>query len=156
MNITLLGATGGTGHEIANRLLHSPQAAELYSVTLLVRNASRIKFDASNAIVLTGDASVPSDLEKAIATADVVISTLGYPASLQAIFSKITLLTDFSDEFHQCDSCYTISTIPIGLQALYRTVIAQDMKDKAGLEAGLEKYGGELVIVRPALLTDGS
>ena len=78
--IILIGATRGTGREIAMLLLHS-DLAKNYSVTILCRNAQRLDYDISAATVITGDALSLRDLTTAINGASIVVSTLGVAPS---------------------------------------------------------------------------
>jgi putative NADH-flavin reductase len=71
MNVTIFGATSGTGHILAEKCL-----AAGYNVTALVRDAS--KFDlADRCRVVNGDARDPGPVCNAVRGANAVFSTLG-------------------------------------------------------------------------------
>nr|WP_246710513.1 MULTISPECIES: SDR family oxidoreductase [unclassified Martelella] len=81
--VLVLGATGGTGRAIVQRLNdlgHVPVA--------LVRSPEKAKD--LNAVIVEGDASDAAALDKAMAGVDVVISALGTPVSP---FRQVTLLS---------------------------------------------------------------
>jgi putative NADH-flavin reductase len=80
MKVLVLGATGGTGQEVASQALEKG-----HLVTAFVRDPSRLKFSADRLRVLTG--TVTGDgapLATAIRGQDVVISALGRGKSLKS------------------------------------------------------------------------
>jgi putative NADH-flavin reductase len=70
--ITLFGATGQTGNAFLNQILNSS-----YEITALVRNASKLKISAPILKVIEGDVLNITDVEKAVAGADIVVSLFG-------------------------------------------------------------------------------
>ncbi|ORY37780.1 NAD(P)-binding protein [Rhizoclosmatium globosum] len=165
-NVTVIGATRGTGKEVALRLLQAPTK---FHVTILCRSATRLDYDTAGSTIITGDASNQHDVETAIQNANVVISALG--ATNTTPFQKVDLLTHYADVLvtaaerlpvpprlifvSAMGTGESIWTVPLLLQVVCRTVIANKMEDKFGMEERVGKYKGEWVCVRPGMLTDG-
>lgn len=72
MNITLFGASGGIGSLLTSYALNCGD-----TVTAHVRNPEKINQRHSNLNIVAGELTDMNSMEKAIAIADVVISTLG-------------------------------------------------------------------------------
>lgn len=72
MNLTIFGATGGTGRRLLERAL-----AEGHDVTAFVRNPSRLSARHERLSVVVGDVRDASKVEEAVAGRDAVISVLG-------------------------------------------------------------------------------
>jgi putative NADH-flavin reductase len=72
MNLTIFGDSGAIGKIVTALALKNGD-----TVTAYVRRAEGIEKSADNLFVVMGDLSNQSQIEKAIAKADVVISTLG-------------------------------------------------------------------------------
>jgi putative NADH-flavin reductase len=70
--ITLFGATGQTGNAFLNQILNSN-----YEITVLVRNANKLKQSAPNLKIIEGDVLNIADVEKAVSGADIVVSLFG-------------------------------------------------------------------------------
>lgn len=75
MRIAILGATGGTGREVARLAL-----AEGHEVTVLVRDPARLELASERLRVLTGDALRADDVDAAIKGQDAVFVSLGLSA----------------------------------------------------------------------------
>lgn len=72
MNITIFGATGGTGRALTEQAL-----AEGHSVTGFGRNPDAVKLQHPNLKMIKGDIFDPAGVEEAIAGQDVVFCALG-------------------------------------------------------------------------------
>jgi putative NADH-flavin reductase len=72
MNVLVVGATGGTGRAVVERLL-----MQGHKVTAFSRNTSALKSRDANLSILSGDVSHPADLAIAVKGQDAVIVTLG-------------------------------------------------------------------------------
>lgn len=79
MNLVVLGATGGTGRLVVEQAL-----AAGHTVTALVRSPEKLATSQPNVRVVTGSATDPESLERALEGADAVISTLGGGGSVIA------------------------------------------------------------------------
>jgi len=79
MNLVVLGATGGTGRLVVEKAL----AAE-HMVTALVRSPEKLGTSQANLRVISGSATDPESVARALESADAVISTLGGGGSVIA------------------------------------------------------------------------
>lgn len=77
MNITIFGANGAIGKIVTNYALKNGD-----TVTTYVRRLDSIEKSSSNLIIMVGDLTNQSLIEKAVENADVVISTLGPPLDM--------------------------------------------------------------------------
>lgn len=71
MNILILGATGRVGTQILNLAL-----SDQHSVTVLVRNPSKLQHKSDHLHIIEGNVLNPENLSHAVKDIDVVISTL--------------------------------------------------------------------------------
>src|SRR5690348_1490700 len=72
MKVLVLGATGATGRLVVEQALQAG-----HSVRALVRSPEKLTGPTSGLEVVTGQATDPDDVARAMAGVDVVISTLG-------------------------------------------------------------------------------
>jgi uncharacterized protein YbjT (DUF2867 family) len=79
MNLLVLGATGGTGRLVVDQAL-----AAGHTVTTLVRSPEKLATNHHNLRVVTGTATNPESVARALEGADAVISTLGGGGSVIA------------------------------------------------------------------------
>ena len=158
--VLVLGATGGTGRAIVERLRdlgHEPVA--------LVRSSDKARD--LGAIVVEGDARDPEALDRAMVGVDAVISSLGTPISP---FREVTLLSTATRAVvaamarHGVTRLVAITGIGAGdsrghagflfdriiMPLLLRKVYA----DKDRQEAVIRESGLDWVIVRPSVLND--
>jgi NAD(P)-dependent dehydrogenase (short-subunit alcohol dehydrogenase family) len=93
MNVTVFGATGGTGRHVVKQAL-----AQGHNVTAFVRDPTKLGLEHKNLKIVQGDASDAAAVERAVAGADAVISALGptkplqpgiYPAAARNIVSAM-------------------------------------------------------------------
>jgi uncharacterized protein YbjT (DUF2867 family) len=79
MNLVVLGATGGTGRLVVEKAL-----AAGHMVTALVRSPEKLGTSQANLRVISGSATDPESVARALESADAVISTLGGGGSVIA------------------------------------------------------------------------
>uniref|UniRef100_A0A3B5AD03 NAD(P)-binding domain-containing protein n=1 Tax=Stegastes partitus TaxID=144197 RepID=A0A3B5AD03_9TELE len=82
MKITVLGATGQTGQYLVNQALQQG-----HTVTAVVRNPAKLTVHHDNLKVVTADIFSPDSLKPHFKGQDVIMSCLGFPAS---VFSAVT------------------------------------------------------------------
>jgi putative NADH-flavin reductase len=80
MNLTVLGATGGTGRQVVEEAL-----AGGHQVTALARDPGKLGLQNPRLRVVQGSIQEASAVEEAIAGADAVVSALG-PRSNQPVY----------------------------------------------------------------------
>jgi putative NADH-flavin reductase len=80
MNLTLFGANGGTG-----RLLANQGVEQGHRVTAVTRHPETFPLQHPNLRLVAGDVYDPAVVERGVADADAVISTLGVPYSRRPI-----------------------------------------------------------------------
>jgi uncharacterized protein YbjT (DUF2867 family) len=154
MNLVILGATGGTGRLVVEQAL-----AAGHTVTALVRSPEKLTISDSRLRVITGSATDPRDVARALAGADAVINTLGGSGSViadstQAIvdaarqtgLKRVVALSSFLVERERLNApMRLVSTFAVGAM----------VKDKTFGEELLRSSDLEWTIVYAALLTDG-
>jgi uncharacterized protein YbjT (DUF2867 family) len=79
MNLVVLGASGRTGRLVVEQALGAG-----HTVTALVRSPEKLAMRSSNFRLVTGEATDPSAVARALENADAVISTLGGSGSVIA------------------------------------------------------------------------
>ena len=154
MNLLVLGATGRTGRLVVEQAL-----AAGHTVTALVRSPEKLTAGNSNLRVVSGSATDKSDLSRALAGADAVISTLGGKGSViedssQAIVaaariagvSRVVVLSSWVVEQDRMD---VVSRLLTGI------AMGPVIKDKNAGEQVLRQSDLEWTIVYPSMLTDG-
>ncbi|GJM41182.1 MAG: hypothetical protein DHS20C20_14640 [Ardenticatenaceae bacterium] len=72
MNVTIFGATGGTGQELVKQAL-----AAGHKVTAYVRNPAKLNQTSEALTVIQGEMNEPDKITQAVTRADAVISALG-------------------------------------------------------------------------------
>jgi uncharacterized protein YbjT (DUF2867 family) len=154
MNLLVLGASGRTGRLVVEQAL-----AAGHTVTALVRSPEKLTMSNSNLRVVTGEATDPSAVSRALKGANAVISTLGGKGSViadstQAIVaaaheagvSRVVLLSSWLVERDRMDAVTRLLT-GIAMGAM--------VKDKSAGEQMLRQSDLEWTIVYPGVLTDG-
>jgi uncharacterized protein YbjT (DUF2867 family) len=79
MNLVVLGASGRTGRLVVEQALGAG-----HTITALVRSPEKLAMRSSNFRLVTGEATDPSAVARALEDADAVISTLGGSGSVIA------------------------------------------------------------------------
>ena len=154
MNLAVLGATGGTGRLVVEQAL-----AAGHKVTALVRSPEKLTLRNPNLHVITGQATDPSAVSRALDGADALISTLGGAGSViseatQAIVdaapragvSRVVVLSSFVVERDRFDPVARLLT---GL------AMGSMIKDKSTGEKALRGSNLDWTIVYASGLTDG-
>lgn len=162
--ILVIGASSGTGLETVKRAL-----GEGHRVRAFARSADQICLDEPNLERLTGDATVPADIRRALSGIDVVIQTLGVKAGPEMVvrgtklFSKATrvlieamqaegisrliALTGFGagDSRNQGGCLYDLG---------FNAVLGRVYDDKSVQEHLIRSSDLAWTIARPVILTD--
>lgn len=162
MKLLVIGAAGKTGQGIVDQAL-----AAGHQVTAFVHHREHYKEPAGLERVVAGDVQNPTTVAKAMDGQEAVLDALGghFP------FLDTTLETDSARIVLDCMRAagvrrlVILSTLGEGdssanVHSFYKhlimpTLLRGAMKDKAGMEAVVEKSDLDWTIVRPAGLTDG-
>jgi putative NADH-flavin reductase len=162
MKILVLGATGGTGHEVVSQALEKG-----HLVTAFVRDPSRLKVPADRLRVLTG--TVTGDgapLAAAVRGQDVVISALGrgmslkseglmaqtMPAIVRAMESEGIRRLIFTSAY---GVGVTWRDVPLLGKIVINVFLRNLYADKAVGEAELQRSAIDWTLVYPVQLTNG-
>jgi putative NADH-flavin reductase len=158
----IIGATGGTGHELVSQALERG-----YAVTALVRDPSRLQVDHPQLTVIQGDVLDQGSVDAAMRGQEAVLSALGhkrffYPTR---ILSEGTRNILRAMETHGVPRLVCETALGIGDSAgrmgLYYTLFVVPVIlpfyfwDKTRQEQMIARSNLEWVIVRPGALTDG-
>lgn len=158
MNILVVGAAGKTGRAVVEQAL-----AAGHAVTAFVHHADG--YDVEGVRVVEGDATDPEAMDAAVAGQDAVLDTIGGKApykdttleqvAASTIIASMTrhgvrrlIVTSMLGEG---DSTPNTS---IASRLFVSTVLRGANKDKAAMEAEVERSGLDWVILRPPRLTD--
>jgi uncharacterized protein YbjT (DUF2867 family) len=154
MNLLVLGATGRTGRLVVEQAL-----AAGHTVTALVRSPEKLTMSDANLHVVTGGATDPAAVSRALTGVDAVIGTLGGKGSViadstraivtaagAAGVSRIVVLSSWVVERDRMDPATRLLT---GL------AMGPVIKDKSAGEQVLRQSDLEWTIVYPSMLTDG-
>ncbi len=162
MKLLVLGATGGTGHEVASQALQKG-----HQVTVLVRDPTRLKVTSDRIKVLigsvTGDAAA---LAAAVRGHEVVISALGRGMSLkaqglmeQSIPAIVQAMEAEGVRRLIFTSAYGVGVTWRDVPLLGKVVITVFLRnlyaDKAKGEAALQRSALDWTLVYPVQLTNG-
>lgn len=161
MNITIFGATGGTGKQIVVQAL-----AAGHQVAALVRDPAKLNSEDQRLTIVAGDVLDAAKVEQTIAGADAVVVSLGNTANNpDFIVSQGTQV--IVDAMHRLGTPRRIiivsslgvgeskDQVPFAFKMLMNTVIRKPMQDKEKQEAIVKASGLDWTIVRPGGLTDG-
>ncbi|MGB3135453.1 MAG: SDR family oxidoreductase, partial [Nodosilinea sp.] len=162
MNLLIVGATGGTGHELVKQALHQE-----HTVTGFSRHASKLATQYPALKVIEGDVADQAIVEKAVEGQDAVLSALGSsslkrnPALTEGIKNIVKAMKQhhvkrlvYQSSLGVGDSRKQVSFLVryIIIPLVLRNAIA-DHEDK---ERIIRQSDLDWVIVRPAGLTDDS
>lgn len=157
--IIIFGATGGTGQELVKQALEQD-----YEVTALVRNLKNLK-TTNNLKIIQGDILNLQDVTKAVRKQDVVLCSIGMPAS-----DKSTLRADGTANIIKAMQTNGVSrlicqsslgfgdskeVLPWHMKYIIVPFILKNaFKDHELQESNIEKSNLEWTIVRPGNLTN--
>lgn len=163
--VTIIGASKGIGLETTKKAL-----AEGHHVNAFARSATDITIKSDKLIKSNGDALLSTDVEAAVADADVVIQTLGVPFNTRLLTGPIRLFSSATrillpamkhagvkrliavTGYGAGDSRETISV----LQRLpFNLVFGRAYKDKSIQEEMIKASNLDWIIARPGILTNG-
>ncbi len=160
-NLLILGSTRGTGR----RLLDLALAAG-HRVTALVRDPRRLDVEHPNLHVMTGDATCPDDVMRAVQGQDAVLSALGAPAlsntSLRATSARVMVRAMEALGVRRLVSLSVLGAgeshrlLPWHLKYLiFPLYLRKAVADHERQEAHIKDSQLSWTIVRPPTLTNG-
>jgi uncharacterized protein YbjT (DUF2867 family) len=154
MNLLVLGATGRTGRLVVEQAL-----AAGHTVTALVRSPEKLTIRNSNLRVVAGSATDAADVARALASADVLLSTLGGGGSVIADSTgamveaahktgvrRVVVLSSF---FVQRDRLHALPRLLTGV------AMGSVIKDKSAGEQLLRQSDLDWTIIYASILKDG-
>ena len=154
MNLLILGATGRTGRLVVEQALAAGN-----TVTALVRSPEKLTIRNSNLRVVTGRATDPEDVARALVGADGVLSTLGGGGSVIADSTgamveaahktgvrRVVVLSSFFVERNR------LGAVP---RLLTGVAMGSVIKDKSAGEQLLRQSDLDWTIIYASLLKDG-
>jgi len=163
MKLTLLGATGSVGRELVTQALSAG-----HTVTVLVRNPDKLGDLRARVTIVQGDVTDPAVVDRAIAGADAVLSTLGHTkASPRDIFALAISHTITAMHRHGVQRLVVLANTGVSnaedqptfgqrlQRALMGLTIAQTNQDHAAQARLIADSGLDWTIVRAALLSNG-
>jgi uncharacterized protein YbjT (DUF2867 family) len=160
MNITVVGATGGTGNELVRQLI-----AKGHTVTAFVRKPQKLGDLAENITVVQGDARNYEALIRAITGSDAVMSALG-PRTLKKDDVQSVFFTNVVQAMNQigvsrfiCLSAWGAgdsgNKTPMAMKLLQKTVLKNMFADKNKGESVIITSPLHYTLVRPGQLQNG-
>lgn len=160
MQLTIFGATGGTGRQLVEQAL-----AAGHAVTALVRDPAKLTLQNPNLNVMEGNVLQPADVTKAIAGAAAVIVSLGNTSNnpdlsvsngtqqiVQAMQSQGVRRLIIVSSLGVGDSK---NQVPFLFKLIMWTFLRKAIRDKEEQERIVRASGLDWTIVRPGGLTDG-
>ncbi|HEY1742738.1 MAG TPA: SDR family oxidoreductase [Granulicella sp.] len=159
MKVLVFGATGKTGGLIVDRAV-----AKGHEVTVLVRDAN--KFTREGVRILTGDATKPNDVLKAVRGQEAVIDAIGGATPYKTTRLESTSVRNIIEAMQTEDVQRLIVISMMGLgesraQApfwykylLMTTFLHGSTADKALMEGEVTTSGLDYLIARPPILKD--
>jgi uncharacterized protein YbjT (DUF2867 family) len=161
MKISIFGASGATGQHLVKQAL-----AANHQVTALVRSASSLSLDHASLNTIVGDFEQPEAVQRAVQSADVVISVLGIRKKgavdictngVRAILAAMAAMAAQHKRRLIVLSAYGAGeTQGASLSAwMIRRILAAKMRDKDNMEALVRAANIDWTIVRPPALTNG-
>jgi uncharacterized protein YbjT (DUF2867 family) len=158
MKISIFGASGSTGQHLVLQAL-----AANHQVTALVRSASSLSLDHASLNSIVGDLEQPEAVQRAVQSADVVISVLGIrkKGAVDICTNGVRAILAAMAAQHKRRlivlSAYGAGeTQGASLSAwMIRRILAAKMRDKDNMEALVRAANIDWTIVRPPALTNG-
>ncbi|MET8678736.1 SDR family oxidoreductase [Streptomyces sp. NPDC004647] len=163
MELTVLGATGGTGRQVVQQALEAG-----HSVTAVVRDPSRLPVTGAGLTVVTADVTDPESLLPALEGRDAAISALGPRGRKQARIAAagtraiLSALDTCGVRRFAAVSAAPVGPLPEGEGVVARTVLIpllwavfRDVyTDLAAMEGEIRRSSADWTIVWPPRLTD--
>ncbi len=160
MNITLFGATGGTGREITQQGL-----AQGHAITALVRDPARLGIEHPRLLVVPGNVLDRDAVAGAVAGGEAVIVSLGNTKNNpDDVVSQGTRHIVDAMQQHGVRRLIIVSSLGVGdsknqvplyFKLIAKTVLRKAMRDKEQQEEIVRHSGLDWTIVRPGGLRDG-
>jgi putative NADH-flavin reductase len=159
MKVLVLGASGKTGTLVVERAL-----ANGHQVTVLVRDSTKLTGNGYH--VITGDATVPGGVLRAVEGTDAVIDTIGgsTPYKDTTLERKAAQNTIEAMQAKQIRRLIVVSMMGIGTSSeqapfwyehlLMPTFLRGSTKDKEAMEQEVNTSNLDFVIARPPILKD--
>jgi len=159
--IIIFGATGGTGQELVKQGLESN-----YNVTAFVRSPQKLTIKDKNLTLVQGDVLNADDVKHAIEDQDVVLCSLGMPASDKSTLradGTANIIKAMEENGTQRLICQTslgfgdsAEVLPWHMKYLIVPFILKNaFKDHELQEANIEASPLQWTIVRPGNMTNG-
>jgi uncharacterized protein YbjT (DUF2867 family) len=154
MNLTVLGAAGATGTQLAEQAL-----AAGHHVTALARSGDKLTITNPNLHVIQGDATDRAAVSHAMKGADAVISVLGAigPVIAEAARAIVAVAKQEGPQRIVMMSSFAVARdrlTPVS-KLLTRMAMGRQVKDKAAGEEALRASGLDWTIVYATKLTNG-
>jgi putative NADH-flavin reductase len=160
MNLTVFGATGGTGQEVVKRAL-----AHGHTVTAFVRDRERLPIKDSYLQIIIGDALDWQSVSNAVTGQDAVVVTLGSRGrGKRDVRARGTANVIEAMKVQDVRRLVVVSAagtgdsyrqLPFFLKILVKTLLRNTYADHEQQEAYVQDSELDWVIVRPAMLRDG-
>ena len=154
MNLTVLGAAGGTGTQLVEQAL-----AAGHHVTALVRSPGKLTITNPNLHVVQGDATDRAAVSRAMKGADAVISTLGAtgPVIAEATRAIVAVAKQEGPQRIVMMSSFAVARdrLTPANKLLTRMAMGGQIKDKTTGEEALRASGLDWTIVYATKLTNG-
>ena len=154
MNLTVLGAAGATGTQLAGQALTAG-----HHVTALVRSPEKLTITNPSLHVVQGDATDRAAVSHAMKGADAVISTLGAigPVIAEATRAIVAVAKQEGPQRIVMMSSFAVARdrLTRANKLLTRIAMGRQIKDKATGEEALRASGLDWTIVYATKLTNG-
>ncbi|MEU9447252.1 SDR family oxidoreductase [Streptomyces sp. NPDC048277] len=159
MNLTVFGATGGTGREIVRQALASG-----HRVTAVVRDPARLTVTGAGLEVVRADLTDPEAVRPAVAGRDAVLSGLGARSRKEAgVAARLTRTVLSAMQAEGVRRLVVVSAAPVGpepddglldrsVRALVGRILKPVYDDLREMEAELSRSGTDWTSVRPPRL----
>ncbi len=159
--IVIFGATGRTGQELVTQALK-----DNYKVTAFVRSPEKLNVSDENLEVIQGDVLNLEDVCRAVENQDVVLCSIGMPASDKSMLrTKGTVNIIKAMEKQGVNRLICQSTLGVGESKVFLPwymnliivplILKSTWKDHEIQETKIESSKLDWTIVRPASLTNG-
>lgn len=160
MNISVFGATGGTGRQVVAQALDQG-----HHVTALVRDPARLPITHPNLTVVQGDVLDPAPVNATLEGADAAVISLGNtPNNPEYVVSQGTAVILDAMKTQAVPRVVVITSMGTGdsikqvslpFRMMIQTILKKAMEDKERQETLVMSSDREWIIVRPGGLTEG-